>query len=405
MTAQQAVLLLGTFTLAGCGAGLVLVHDSNPLLKGLNWMGTALVVGGLSAALTLVAGSFHGLEPLANLCILLAFTCCYRADRYLLGLEARLSRTIVFLIACQSLAMVAEWTHLIGSRGATVVVSLLSAVQVTITARLIGQHDSGKGRQAAHFTVGLMLALAVADFGRGVCAAAGLLNATAWTDALNLLSYSIFVGAGIALAFAFFWRTTTKLSGELEHMASTDPLTRVFNRRVFLQWCESEQSRSYRLRAPFSVLMLDFDHFKRVNDTYGHHVGDQVLCAAVERIQDSIRGIDVLCRWGGEEFAVLLPNASEEATNIVAERVRRNIRLIESSDPRFADAAYAELQLSASIGTATFEGEDDTFHLMLQRADEALYDAKRGGRNQVVRSTRARAVAPLSTNYLAMDAQ
>ena len=171
-------------------------------------------------------------------------------------------------------------------------------------------------------------------------------------------------------------------------MASTDPLTRVYNRRVFLHWCESEQARSQGLGVPFSVLMLDFDHFKKINDTYGHHVGDQVLCAAVERIQDSVRGIDVLCRWGGEEFAVLLPNASEEATQMVAERVRRNIRMIKSADMRFAGEAFAELQLSASIGAASFEGAGDTYDLMLQRADAALYEAKRSGRNRVILSAR-----------------
>ena len=158
-----------------------------------------------------------------------------------------------------------------------------------------------------------------------------------------------------------------------------------------MEWCESEQLRSRRLHTPFSLLMLDFDHFKQVNDTFGHPVGDLVLCAAVERIQDSIRGIDVLCRWGGEEFAGLLPNASEEATLIVAERVRRNIRLLESADPRFSDSAFAGLQLSASIGTATFEGEGDSHQMMLQRADAALYEAKRTGRNRVVRSKRTRA--------------
>ncbi len=390
MTAQQAVLSLGMMTLVGCGGGLVLIHDKNPLLRGLNWMGNALVVGGVGAGLILLSGRFSFVEPLANLCILLAFVFCYRADRHLIGLDTKTDTQTTVLIACQAVAMLSQWLHLTGWSTSAFVLSVLVAIQIRATADVIQRNGVGKSRQPARVTVAVMYTLLAANLARGVGAALGMLTYGPHAEMLNLLSYSSFVASAIGLAFAFFWRTTTKLSLELEHMASTDPLTRVFNRRVFLQWCESEQARSQRLHAPYSVLMLDFDHFKKVNDTFGHHVGDQVLCAAVERIQDSIRGIDVLCRWGGEEFAVLLPNASEEATLIVAERVRRNIRLIESSDPRFADQVYADLQLSASIGTATFEGDEDTFHLMLQRADEALYEAKRTGRNRVVRSSRTR---------------
>ncbi len=402
MTAQQAILSLGTITLAGCGAGLVLIHDSNPLLKGLNWMGSALVVGGTGAALTLAAGSFPALEPLANLCVLVGFMCCYRADRYLMGLESKLGLLSTILLCCQGLAMLLQWSHLTGTRVAVTVISVLVAIQVASTALLIQRNGIGKARLATRCTVGLMQFLVLANVARAVCASAGLLANSRWADTLNLLTYNFFVAAAIGLAFAFFWRTTAKLSLELEHMASTDPLTRVYNRRVFLNWCSSEQSRSRRLHTPFSVLMLDFDHFKKVNDTFGHHVGDQVLCAAVERIQDSIRGIDVLCRWGGEEFSVLLPNASEEATLIVAERVRRNIRLVGSADPRFADEAYADLELSASIGTATFEGDEDSFEMMLERADEALYEAKRGGRNRVVRSMRSRTTGEFGPSQLAL---
>ncbi len=379
-----------------------MIHDKNPLLRGLNWMGSALVMGGAAAGLLLATERVPFVEPIANLCILLAFLFCYRADRQLIGLDTESDSLSVGLLTCQAVAMLSQWLHLTDVRISEAVLSVLVAIQIGTTAHIIQRNGVGKSRQPARVTVGVMYSLIAANLARGVCAAMGMLANAPHAVMLNLLSYSAFVASAIGLAFAFFWRTTTKLSLELEHMASTDPLTRVFNRRVFLSWCESEQTRSLRQHAPFSVLMLDFDHFKRVNDTYGHHVGDQVLCAAVERIQDSIRGIDVLCRWGGEEFAVLLPNASEEATVIVAERVRRNIRLIESSDPRFKDVVYADLQLSASIGTATFEGEDDTFHLMLQRADEALYEAKRTGRNRVVRSSRTRDKVDFAPGHLTL---
>ena len=402
MTPQHAILSLGTVTLVGCGGGLVLIHGSNPLLKGLNWMGSALVIGGIGAGLTLASAAIPFLEPVANLAVLLAFFCCYRADRYLIGLDAKVGRVGKALLACQTAAMLLQWLHAFGSRGGAIVLSLLVALQLANTARMIYRDANGRARRAALTTVLLMSTLVVADLGRGVCAFAGLLQNSTWSGLLNLLSYSTFVSFAIGMAFAFFWRATSKLSIELEHMASTDPLTRVYNRRVFLNWCDSEEKRSQRLHTPFSVLMLDFDHFKKINDTYGHHFGDEVLCAAVERIQDSIRGIDVLCRWGGEEFTVLLPNASEEATLIVAERVRRNINSIDSSDPRFSDDLYTDLSLSASIGTATYEGEEDTFQLMLQRADGALYEAKRSGRNRVVRSLRLREELRFGAGHLTL---
>ena len=386
MTAQQAILSLGTVTLAGCGAGLVLIHDSNPLLKGLNWMGTALVVGGLVTGLTLASGSFPWMGPLANTCVLLAFLCCYRAERYLVGADARRSAMETVLTGLQIATVLMQWSGIWHAWQGTAVVSILAAVQMEAIARLIQRSTVAKGRTAARLTVGLTRLLAAANLVRGGCAAGGLLTRSGWAEPLNLLTYNILVASALGLAFAFFWRTTAKLSLDLEHMASTDPLTRVYNRRIFLNWCESEQSRSRRLNVPFSVLMVDFDHFKRVNDTFGHHAGDQVLCAAVERIQDSIRGIDVLCRWGGEEFAVLLPSASAEATALVAERVRRNVMLTTALDLRFTKQGVTGLQVSASIGTATYDGAGDSFDLMLQRADSALYEAKRAGRNRVILS-------------------
>ncbi len=404
MTAQQAILLLGTVTLAICGLGLVLIHRSNPLLKGLNWMGGALVVGGVSTGLALASGHAAFLGPLANLCMLLTFVCVDRADRHLLDLDVPVSTLSTLLLCCGGAAAALQWAHLINAGAGIGISSLLIALQIGAAAHLVQRHAAGKMRSAACFAVGFLSCLAAAAAIRAVCEVVGLLTNVGWTESLDLIAENVFIGCTVALAFTFFWRSTTRLSVDLEHMASTDPLTRVYNRRMFLSWCESEQARSRRMHTPFSLLMVDFDHFKSINDRFGHHVGDRVLCAAVERIQDSVRGLDVLCRWGGEEFCVLLPNASEEATLIVAERVRRNIRLVQAASPQFADHALADLQLSASVGTSTYEGEEDSYQQMLQRADIALYEAKRGGRNRVVRSTRTRGNIELNRTQLVLEA-
>ena len=381
---EQAILALGTLTLLSCGAGLVFIHSSNPLLKGLNWMGCALLTGGVATFLFLAATAVTAVEPVANIFALLAFMCCYRADQYLIGHKADPGVVGKSLLGLLALTALLQWLHLAGPRLGYVALSFALAAQLETTARLLYRTSETEARFPARFTAGMMRFLVIAAVIRMVVASLGFLENPKWGYPLQTLTYGLFIASSVALGFAFFWRTTTKLSLDLEHMASTDPLTRVYNRRVFLKWFEKELGRNLQSGLPVSVLLMDFDHFKRINDSFGHHVGDEVLCAAVERIQDSIRGIDVLCRWGGEEFAVLLPNASAGATLIVAERILQNIRLVNASMDRIARQVSADFQLTVSIGAATYANEGDGIEAMLQRADAALYTAKRAGRNRVI---------------------
>ena len=195
----------------------------------------------------------------------------------------------------------------------------------------------------------------------------------------------------LGIAFGLFWMSTSVFAIGLEHIASTDPLTRIFNRRTFLLWCEKEMHRSLGSETPFSLLMLDLDHFKQVNDCFGHHIGDRLLCAIVERIQDGVRGIDVLGRWGGEEFVVLLPRASAQAAFLVAERLRRNIELSSIGLSEIEARGHGRLlRVTASLGTGTFGGPSDTTSAVFERADAALYAAKQQGRNCTVNSEEPR---------------
>lgn len=395
---QQAILALGTLTLVSCGAGLVFIHSSNPLLRGLNWMGCALLIGGVSTMLLLLATSFPPLQPLGNLCGFMAFMCCYRADQYLGGQQARIGSASKLSLTVLISLVPLQWVHLTGSRVSDTALSLAMAIQIETTARLLYRTGTGEERFPARFTAGMMRFLVISACFRAVLSASGALNDPRYGHPLQTLTYGLFISTSIALGFAFFWRTTTKLSCDLEHMASTDPLTRVYNRRVFLRWFEKELGRSISSGLPMSVLLLDFDHFKRINDTFGHHIGDEVLCAAVERIQDSIRGIDVLCRWGGEEFAVLLPNASHEATLIVAERIRQNIHSVNAGHERLDRRVASDFQLTVSIGAASYTHAGDGIEAMLQRADTALYQAKHSGRDRVIlaSSTASQPLASIS---------
>lgn len=164
---------------------------------------------------------------------------------------------------------------------------------------------------------------------------------------------------------------------ELLRLATTDALTGLLNRRIFLQRLEDEFERSRRYGMPLSLLMLDCDHFKLVNDGYGHAVGDQALQNLALWGQESLRSCDIFARMGGEEFAVLLPETSLNQAVEVAERLRQTVA--EHPLQTFA----GNLVLTVSIGVAQVEAGDLTVEAVLVRADQALYAAKHGGRNRV----------------------
>ena len=164
---------------------------------------------------------------------------------------------------------------------------------------------------------------------------------------------------------------------ELEKLASTDPLTGLPNRRYFLEASTKEAERVGRFGIPASVIMIDFDHFKNINDTYGHAAGDETLRRISHVCKASLRQIDVLARQGGEEFVVFLPGTDEAAATLVAEKLRCAVRdtLIETDPHRFS--------ITASFGVTEVSGSDIGLDDCLSRADLALYLAKRAGRNRV----------------------
>ncbi len=171
-------------------------------------------------------------------------------------------------------------------------------------------------------------------------------------------------------------RAEAQLRCELTSMAqlaSTDLLTSAWNRRHFEDVVEGEMHRATRYGQPLSLLMLDIDHFKRVNDTYGHAKGDLVLREVSDCVRAAIRVSDSLTRWGGEEFMVLMPNTGLSSATKLAERIRESIA---------AHAFEGVGQVTASIGLAEYL-PTDPLQKWVQRADQAMYRAKRGGRNQV----------------------
>lgn len=162
----------------------------------------------------------------------------------------------------------------------------------------------------------------------------------------------------------------------LEEAAMTDPLTGVLNRRGMMTHLQHQVARNKRNHVPFTILMVDLDHFKSVNDAHGHETGDLVLRKTATRLTSSIRGQDIVSRWGGEEFLILLPETAAEGGSVVAEKIRQRI----ADEPFLWDGKT--LSLTVSIGVAAFE-KSTSIDECIRRADVSLYNAKRAGRNRV----------------------
>lgn len=165
---------------------------------------------------------------------------------------------------------------------------------------------------------------------------------------------------------------------ELTNLAWTDSLTGALNRHRFMELAETEIARSVRHSTKLSMLLLDADHFKAVNDKFGHAAGDEVLVELVARWKNCLRGEDTLGRVGGEEFCILLPEISVQCATVVAERLRKSV------DDLPISFGGQLLRLSVSIGMTQLLGANDTITAMLERADRGLYAAKDAGRNRLV---------------------
>ncbi len=165
----------------------------------------------------------------------------------------------------------------------------------------------------------------------------------------------------------------------LEHLASTDPLTGASNRRHFIERVDAEIARAKRDNLSFSLLALDLDNFKAINDHYGHQVGDEVLQGFVQKCLEEIRPYDSVARMGGEEFMVLLPQATLEVAMAIGERIRS-----VTENTAFTNVAVPRVILTVSIGVSQFGHDGNTIDTIFRAADERLYRAKDHGRNCVV---------------------
>jgi diguanylate cyclase (GGDEF)-like protein len=173
-------------------------------------------------------------------------------------------------------------------------------------------------------------------------------------------------------------RDIEKARREAEEMSRLDPLTNLYNRRHFFSVANIAFDRDSLFPARPALIMIDIDHFKSINDAHGHHAGDLVLLSVSDSIRGTVRRSDIPCRYGGEEFLILLPDTELSAAVNIGRRLRENI------ESKVIDTGKGVIRITASVGVAVMSDDDEgKIETLIKRADQALYEAKLGGRNQV----------------------
>ena len=199
---------------------------------------------------------------------------------------------------------------------------------------------------------------------------------TEWTQ--NEITFLACMLSVLAINFGFIAIVNARIAAQLAHTAGRDWLTGVMNRGRLEQASEITRANSIRFGQTQAMLLMDLDRFKSINDTYGHLSGDKVIKAFAELVTESIRGVDLLGRYGGEEFCVVMPNTNETEASVLAERIREKYE----ANPIFLESAQIQCTVSIGVCDSSYVGND--FKHMFEAADKALYTAKKAGRNKVI---------------------
>jgi diguanylate cyclase (GGDEF)-like protein len=393
----RIILVVGSVLLCSGCMGLLLVRLTNPFFKGLGWQGAAFASGALGATIFAKRAGMPAdvFVLLADTFILLGYVLMQVSFLELTESQSLWPRLGTYLLGIQA-AVYPIYRYFHNFRQMSVVtLGVLVAIQALQSALFLKRTAKDGMGAPVWFSIAILTCFAIFNFVRsGIVLVVGTPTNPGLPNPLEAASAVVYLGAGLGVGFGAFWLTSAKIRIALEGLANTDPLTGIFNRRVFTSLCEQELLRSSRSGQPFSLLMFDLDHFKQINDRYGHGTGDAVLCAVVEKLRNSVRNIDAVGRWGGEEFVGLLPGANCRVALLVAQRLRRSVETLTTANLRarsiFVDN---EVRITISIGVATYRGPGDSVKDILHRCDTAMYQAKAEGRNRIVTTDTAHAIS------------
>lgn len=259
----------------------------------------------------------------------------------------------------------------------SVAIAAAIAIIMVRAALLLHRRAPESSRLSCRFTEIIFWAAAAAAIVRAVSTLVADTQDLLQPNVLNAATFLAYAGFIMVSTLGIMWIEIETLQAELVHAAHYDSLTGIYNRGTFLTEFEREVSRSGRGGAAFSLAIFDLDRFKQLNDRYGHPAGDQVLKAFADVLRSSIRKHDTVGRYGGEEFALLMPQTGMDTAVRVAERIRRAL------ETRGVSVEVGRIDVTVSGGVATFGIDGDDWDALLSAADTALYEAKRAGRNRI----------------------
>ncbi len=339
------------------------------------WIAGLVLQAASFAVFALRDGSVHPFAALAaNVLIAAGIACAAWALASFRHRRLPVSAPIAY-VGLMAIAMLAfaEAPLARMAAGSLVIAAGLGAVASLALKPMPDVTGSTRGLLVGSYLVGA-LALVGRAVGAVVDPEAASAHASAYLTLPLLAGYATILGASVA----FLLMQTERADFTAQQLASTDPLTGAYNRRTFLALFEKELSRARRFDTSLSLVLLDLDHFKRINDTHGHVVGDRVLQRFADIVRGELRKEDVLVRYGGEEFCILVPDVAGPGAVTLAGRIRAAV----AREPLVVDGIRIPLTTSAGVSARIDEGPDGVDRIV-SRADEALYMAKRHGRDRV----------------------
>ncbi len=377
----RSAMMIGAFLNVLIAAMLLVVRNTLPLAykDSLRWWWCGLLLQPTGFLLIAMRGHLPEFISivLANTIIASALACFAIAMRMFNGVRQR--RILAFsLVLCAGL--VASWFSMVYDSLLVRIVGL-SAVHTLLLvfgARAIYRKEL-KTSYVSYVLASLFTLAAMAMFSRGLY---HMLSQDPITDIFSLrwptiVSYGMGGLLPIVGTIGFLLMCTERSQKDLERVASEDPLTGVYNRRAVADFGLKEIARARRHGTPLSVILLDIDYFKKINDELGHAAGDLALVETVKRLKQNLRNEDYLGRMGGEEFLILLPDTNIEQARVLAQRIREDF----SNQPMRLHEQNRMVTLSGGI--TLLSASDHLFDDMLRRADDAMYTAKSLGRNRM----------------------
>lgn len=376
----RTILYINVFLLAGCTAGLAVIAFHHRRFRQFFLLTIAYAVGCVSTVLRMQQDRLPDLFVLvlSNFLLVATLLLVQRCFAAFLKPDLR-TGWLEALFLVPTFVGLTYYTHIHPSYAArSLLMSLVSVGVAASTVYILTRYADLAVRIPCRATAALYVVF-------GLMTAIRCLGILFWgvphnffiastSQLFGFLGFYILI---VGIPVGYFWMTSTRLYANQEMLARTDSLTGLLNRRGLEEHALREIKRSRRHRTPLTVLAMDLDHFKSINDRYGHETGDAVLCSVAKALAAAMRSYDVAARLGGEEFIALLVDTNAQNAATTAERLRSTFEALDV----YADSQ--RLKFTASFGIAMFQ-PDDTLESVLRRADQALYAAKLAGRNRVM---------------------